>query len=147
MRLDKALIERGLVATRTLAQALILSGDVRKNGQVVTKPSLHVEENDLLETTYTPRYVSRGGLKLEAALEAFGIDVTGKTCLDIGASTGGFSDCLLQNGASRVYAFDSGSKQLAPSLLADARVDSRENFNARHLQPADVGEAVELVVI
>lgn len=147
MRLDKALIERGLVISRALAHGLILAGHVRKNGQVVTKPSLHVEENDLLETSHTPRYVSRGGFKLEAALKQFSLAVNGKICLDIGASTGGFTDCLLQNGAPRVYTFDCGSNQLVPSLKNDERVIWRENFNARYLTKDDIGAEIQLAVI
>lgn len=147
MRLDIALVERGLCASREQAKKLILAGSVLHNGQAAHKPSALVAESDKLEVTEQLRFISRGGLKLEAALEHFAIDVAGKACLDIGASTGGFTDCLLQHGASRVYAFDSGSAQLAPSLRADPRVICRENFNARYLQSDDIGEAIQLVVI
>jgi len=147
MRLDQALVARNLCASREQAKRLILSGAVRRNGQILTKPNAPVSPDDVLEVTEQPRYVSRGGLKLEAALDAFRIDPAGKICLDIGASTGGFTDCLLQRGAARVYAFDSGKHQLAAALRADPRVVSRENFNARHLQPGDIGEPVQLIVI
>lgn len=147
MRLDVALVERGLVASREAAKKLILSGAVCRNGSVAQKPNVLVAQSDVLEITQQLRYVSRGGLKLEAALEQFEIDATGKTCLDIGASTGGFTDCLLQHGAAKVFAFDSGSNQLAEKLKDDEHVIWREGFNARYLQPQDIGEAIQLVVI
>lgn len=147
MRLDVALVERGLAVSREQAKKLILSGAVCRNGLVLQKPNAPVAQSDVLEVTQQPRYVSRGGLKLEAALDYSEIDPTGKTCLDIGASTGGFTDCLLQHGARRVYAFDSGSDQLAGKLKNDERVVSRENFNARYLQPEDINDEIELVVI
>ncbi|HEY0073619.1 MAG TPA: TlyA family RNA methyltransferase [Abditibacteriaceae bacterium] len=147
MRLDVALLERGLVSSRESAKKLILSGVVCRNGLVLQKPNAPVGQSDVLEVTQQPRYVSRGGLKLEAALDYFQIDPTGKTCLDIGASTGGFTDCLLQHGARRVYAFDSGSAQLVEKLKNDERVVSRENFNVRYLQPEDISDEILLVVI
>lgn len=147
MRLDVALVERSLVASREAAKKLILSGAVCRNGLVVQKPNAPVAESDVLEVTQQLRYVSRGGLKLEAALQHFQIDLLGKACLDIGASTGGFTDCLLQYGVRRVYAFDSGSNQLAQSLKQDERVVWRENFNARYIEPHDIGEEIQMVVI
>lgn len=147
MRLDQALVARQLCISREAAKKLILSGAVSRNGLVLQKPNTPVAESDVLEVTQQPRYVSRGGLKLEAAIEHFKIDLLCKTCLDIGASTGGFTDCLLQHGAQRVYAFDSGTNQLAEKIKNNERVIWRENFNARYLEPEDIGEEIQLVVI
>src|SRR5262245_11891208 len=107
-RLDAALASRGLCDSREQAKRLILAGEVLVNGRAAAKPGTTVGADDHLEVKEKPRYVSRGGFKLEGALRAFGIDVTGQTCMDIGASTGGFTDCLLQHGAAKVYAFDVG---------------------------------------
>lgn len=147
MRLDLALVERGLATSREGAKKLILGGAVRRNGIVIQKANASVAEADTLEVTQTLPFVSRGGLKLEAALNHFSIDPTGKNCLDIGASTGGFTDCLLQCGAHRVYTLDSGSNQLAEQLKNDVRVVWREKFNARYLQKTDIGAEIQLVVI
>ena len=147
MRLDVALVERDLVSSREAAKKLILCGAVCRNGLVIQKPNAPVDEGDVLEITQQLRYVSRGGLKLEAALEHFQINPAGKTCLDIGASTGGFTDCLLQHGAAKVYAFDAGTNQLVEKLKNNERVLWREGFNARYLEKADVAERVQLVVI
>ncbi len=146
IRLDQALVQRGLIHSREQAKRLILAGEVRVNGALASKPGGWVRGDDVLEVKERPRFVGRGGLKLEGALEHFGIDVTGKICLDVGASTGGFTDCLLQRGASRVHAFDVGTNQLVWKLRSDPRVVSRENFNVRHMQPEDVGEPVHLIV-
>lgn len=146
MRLDQALVARQLVASRSLAQKLIAEGRVLRNGSAATKANVTVSEGDLLELTGEARFVSRGGEKLEGALRAFGLDVAGRVCLDVGASTGGFTDCLLQHGAARVYAFDVGRDQLAPKLKADERVIWRESFNARYLVPEDLPERPELAV-
>ncbi len=147
-RLDLLLVQRGLCPSREQAKRLILAGEVLVRGQPVTKIGHLIKEEDAREISIRnpPRFVSRGGLKLEGALDHFGIDVTGATALDIGASTGGFTDCLLQRGAIRVHAFDVGTNQLVWKLRTDPRVRSREQFNVRYMQPADVGESVDLLV-
>jgi 23S rRNA (cytidine1920-2'-O)/16S rRNA (cytidine1409-2'-O)-methyltransferase len=146
-RLDVLLFERGHVSSRAQAQALIRAGRVRVTGVVVDKPGTAVPAMAAIEVSAGERYVSRGGEKLEAALTAFHIDPTGKVCLDIGASTGGFTDCLLQHGASRVYAVDVGRGQLDWKLRQDPRVAVREGVNARELRPEDIGEPVDLVTV
>ena len=136
MRVDAELVRRGLAASREKAQRLIAAGLVAVNGKAVAKPSLKVSERDDLAVLGADiPYVSRGGLKLEKALRAFGVDPTGQVCLDIGASTGGFTDVLLQNGAARVYAVDVGTAQLDPRLREDPRVVNLEHVNARALPP------------
>jgi 23S rRNA (cytidine1920-2'-O)/16S rRNA (cytidine1409-2'-O)-methyltransferase len=145
-RLDAALAARGLCDSREQAKRLILAGEVLVNGHPAAKAGAGVKDDDVLEVKEKPRYASRGGFKLEGALTAFGIDVAGLTCMDVGASTGGFTDCLLQHGARKVYAFDVGTNQLVWKLRSDPRVVSREQFNVRHLQPADVPETVDLAV-
>jgi 23S rRNA (cytidine1920-2'-O)/16S rRNA (cytidine1409-2'-O)-methyltransferase len=145
-RLDRVIVDRGLVESREKAQALIMAGEVMVAGQKAQKPGQMVEADAAIELTAKLRYVSRGGLKLEAALERFGIDVAGAVCADFGSSTGGFTDCLLQHGATRVYAFDVGTAQLDWRLRTDPRVVVREGVNARYIQPADLGEAVDLAV-
>jgi len=147
IRIDQALVARGLCPSREQAQRLILAGDVRIGTRVAAKPSEKVAPDAVIELREKPRFVSRGGLKLEAALEAFSIDVTGAVALDVGASTGGFTDCLLQRGAAVVHAFDVGTNQLVWKLRSDPRVRSRENFNCRRLTPADVGEPVDVAVM
>ena len=145
-RIDQLVVDRGLAESRTKAQALILAGQVLINGQKASKAGQAVDLDCRVEVLAAPRFVSRGGVKLEAALEHFGIGVLDKTCLDIGSSTGGFTDCLLQRGAKRVYAFDAGTNQLDWKLRNDARVVAREQVNARYLTPADVPEPVDLAV-
>jgi 23S rRNA (cytidine1920-2'-O)/16S rRNA (cytidine1409-2'-O)-methyltransferase len=145
-RLDQLLVDRGLAESREKAKALILAGEVLLSGQKAAKPGQDVPPDSALELIHKLPYVSRGGLKLEGALRAFEIDPTGKVCLDVGASTGGFTDCLLQHGALRVYAFDVGSGQLDWKLRNDPRVIVRERVNARYLQPSDVGEPIHLAV-
>jgi 23S rRNA (cytidine1920-2'-O)/16S rRNA (cytidine1409-2'-O)-methyltransferase len=135
-RLDRRCVALGLAASRQRAQALILAGQVLVNGEVQTKASAMVSEEATLELkTPDHPYVSRGGLKLEAALEHFDLDVSGKVALDVGASTGGFTDCLLQRGARHVIAVDVGYGQLAWKLRQDPRVTCVERCNARHLEP------------
>jgi 23S rRNA (cytidine1920-2'-O)/16S rRNA (cytidine1409-2'-O)-methyltransferase len=147
-RLDVALVTRGLAPTRERAQALILAGRVAVDGRPATKAGQPVGEDAALAVAEPPHpYVSRGGVKLAAALDHFGIDPAGKTCLDVGASTGGFTDCLLQRGAARVYAVDVGHGQLDAKLRADPRVVVREKVNARALSGADVPEKVEIAVV
>jgi 23S rRNA (cytidine1920-2'-O)/16S rRNA (cytidine1409-2'-O)-methyltransferase len=140
--------ERGLAPTREKAQALILAGQIHVNGQPAAKAGALSAADARVELVGEPlRYASRGGLKLEGALRDFGVEVHGKVCLDIGASTGGFTDCLLQHGAARVYAVDVGKGQLDWKLRQDSRVLVREGLNARYLQPEDLGQPVDLVTI
>ena len=139
MRADQYLTKQGYVASRTLAQKLIADGAVTVDGRTLKKSSDEISEGEhavAVADTADTRYVGRGGLKLEAALAAFDLDPTGMTVADIGASTGGFTDCLLQRGAARVYAVDAGHGQLHPRLLADPRVRSAEGVNARELTAA-----------
>ena len=145
-RLDTALAARGLCDSREQAKRLILAGKISVNGHPATKPGHPVKPDDGITVKTKPRYVSRGGLKLEGALASFSIDPAGLTCLDAGASTGGFTDCLLQHGATRVYAFDVGTNQLVWKIRNDPRVTAREQFNLRHLTPADVPEVIDLAV-
>ncbi len=148
VRLDKLLQERGLAASRQRAQALILAGKVLVDGQKIEKSGTPVDAQSQLRLLGEDiKYVSRGGLKLERALEHWRINVEGKTCLDVGASTGGFTDCLLQRGARRVIAVDTGRGQIDFSLRQDPRVRLLEKTNARYLTREQVGEAVDLVVI
>lgn len=135
-RLDLLLLERGLATSREQAQQLIRAGWVRQAGRILDKPGTPLPADAPLEVAARPRYVSRGGEKLEAALDAFPIAVPGRVCLDGGISTGGFSDCLLQRGAGRVYGIDVGYGQVAWSLRGDPRVVLRERTNLRHLTPA-----------
>ena len=146
LRLDQALVTRGLVESRAQAQAAIAAGGVTVDGVQVTKPSLKVRPQQSVTAEKAHPYVSRGGLKLVAALEAFDLDVSGRRCLDIGASTGGFTEVLLEAGASHVVAVDVGRDQLHARLKNDPRVTSLEGLDARHLTRADTGEAVDLVV-
>ena len=148
VRLDKLLLDRGLAASRQRAQALILAGKVLVDGQKIEKAGTGVAADaDLRLLGEDLKYVSRGGLKLEKALEHWRIDVAGKTCLDVGASTGGFTDCLLQHGASRVIAIDTGHGQIDFRLRQDARVRLQEKTNARYLTRGQVGEAVDFIAI
>jgi 23S rRNA (cytidine1920-2'-O)/16S rRNA (cytidine1409-2'-O)-methyltransferase len=135
VRLDELLVSRGLAENRSQAQRLILAGQVLLGEEVADKPGRQIADDAPLRVRGQLRYVSRGGLKLEAALAAFAVNPAGWVCADIGASTGGFTDCLLQNGASRVYAIDVGYGQLAWSLRQDPRVISMERANIRYLAP------------
>jgi 23S rRNA (cytidine1920-2'-O)/16S rRNA (cytidine1409-2'-O)-methyltransferase len=134
-RIDMLLVERGLVESRQQAQAILLAGDIRVDGAMVTKPGVMVSNGAALEVLQRPAYVSRGGDKLAHAIETFGIDPDGMTCVDAGASTGGFTDVLLQNGARRVYAVDVGYGVLDYRLRQDERVVVMERTNARDLEP------------
>ncbi|MBR6915706.1 MAG: TlyA family RNA methyltransferase [Clostridia bacterium] len=148
MRLDIYLVRNGTLRSRTLAKEFIEKGFVSVNGKTVCKASLDVYDSDEVSVNASPpRYVSRGGEKLESALERFDISVRDKVCCDVGASTGGFTDCLLQHGAKRVYSVDSGTAQIDPALASDPRVVSIENFNARALTPETIGEACDLVTV
>jgi 23S rRNA (cytidine1920-2'-O)/16S rRNA (cytidine1409-2'-O)-methyltransferase len=147
IRLDRLMLDRCLADSREKAQALIMAGEVLVNGQKAAKAGQPVDSESSVEVLARPPYVSRGGLKLAAALKNFAIDVTGKICLDIGASTGGFTDALLQAGAAKVHAVDVGAGQLAWSLRTDPRVILKEGLNARELKLDDIGELVDLIVI
>ncbi|HKU20710.1 MAG TPA: TlyA family RNA methyltransferase [Terriglobales bacterium] len=148
MRIDKLLVQRSLTPSRERAQALVLAGRVLVNGQKVEKAGTEVDsEAEIRLLGPDLKYVSRGGLKLEAALHYWKVDVAGKICLDVGASTGGFTDCLLQHGAVRVISLDTGYGQFDFRLRQDARVRLVEKTNARYLKPEDIGEAVDLVVM
>ncbi len=146
-RLDRLLVERGLAPSREQARRLIMAGEVQVGGRVVDKPGRLVPEDAPVEVRRQPRYVSRGGLKLEAALDRFGLDVSGKVVVDVGASTGGFTDCLLQRGAAKVYAVDVGYGQLAWKLRQDPRVIPLERTNIRYLEALPGGELADLAVI
>jgi 23S rRNA (cytidine1920-2'-O)/16S rRNA (cytidine1409-2'-O)-methyltransferase len=148
VRLDKLLLERGLTTSRERAQALILAGKVLVGGQKVEKAGTGVDmEADIRLLGDDLKYVGRGGLKLEKALEHWQIDVTGKVCLDVGASTGGFTDCLLQHGAARVIAVDTGHGQIDFRLRQDARVRLLEKTNARYLTRDQLGETVDFIAM
>jgi 23S rRNA (cytidine1920-2'-O)/16S rRNA (cytidine1409-2'-O)-methyltransferase len=144
-RLDAELVARGLVPSREKAQALILAGEVLINGQKAAKPGQAVGDEAKLEVIQPLRYVSRGGLKLEAALAAFHVSAEGKVCLDIGASTGGFTDCLLQHGAAGVHVVDTGAGQIDWKLRTDPRVHLHEKTNARYLTLTAIGEQADIV--
>jgi 23S rRNA (cytidine1920-2'-O)/16S rRNA (cytidine1409-2'-O)-methyltransferase len=148
---DRLLVERGLAPSRTRAQALVMAGLVLVGEQRVEKPSETYPPDAPLRVRGAEdpasRYVGRGGLKLEKALSEFGLDARGLTCLDVGASTGGFTDCLLQHGARRVVALDVGHNQIAWRLRTDPRVEVREGVNARHLRPEDFKERFDLAVM
>ena len=150
-RIDKLLVERGLAESRTKAQAMVMAGVVLVNEQRVEKPSEQIAPESQIRIKRaddpTSRYVGRGGLKLEAALREFQIDARGLICLDVGASTGGFTDCLLQNGAAKVFAIDVGHNQIDWRLRNDPRVEVREGVNARYLDRKDFAVNFDLVVI
>jgi 23S rRNA (cytidine1920-2'-O)/16S rRNA (cytidine1409-2'-O)-methyltransferase len=149
-RIDQVLVDRGLAGSRTKAQALVMAGIVLADEVRVEKPSQLVSESTnirLKGESEESKYASRAGLKLEHALGHFGIDPKGWFCLDVGSSTGGFTDCLLAHGASKVVAVDSGTNQMVWRLRNDDRVDLRENTNARHLSPGDFEQKFALAVI
>ncbi len=146
-RLDVLLVERGLAPSRERARALLLAGQVRVAGALADKPGTQIAKDAPIEIAgETLRYASRAGLKLEGALDDFGVAATGKICLDVGSSTGGFTDCLLQRGAAKVHAVDVTIDQLDWKLRQDARVHTHER-NARHLRAEDIGEPADLVTI
>lgn len=150
VRADVLLVTRGLVPSRAVAQARILAGDVHTPDARIDKPGTLLAADVVVTVRAGPRFVSRGGEKLDGALAAFeaqGLDVGGLTCADVGASTGGFTDCLLQRGAARVFAIDVGRGQLAHALRADARVTVMEGTNARDLGPGDFPGPIDLVVV
>ncbi len=137
IRLDQLVVDRGLAPSREKARALILAGQVIVDGQKSDKPGHSIEPESSVEVREPIPYVSRGGFKLAAAIDHFKIDVAGRVCIDVGSSTGGFTDCLLQRGAARVYAVDVGKGQLDWKLRNDPRVVVREGVNARFLKPED----------
>jgi len=147
-RLDKLLVARGLAPSRERAQALVIAGRVLVDEQKIDKPGHSIEETSVLRVLgEEQRYVSRGGLKLEAALDHWHIDLGGRSCADIGTSTGGFTDCMLQHGAAAVVAVDTGYGQIAESLRRDPRVTLLERTNARYLQPGDLGGKITFVAM
>lgn len=147
-RLDRVIVLRGLASTRTRAQMLIAAGLVQVNGRRAEKAGMVVEETAEIVVTGQPDfYVSRGGLKLEAALRRFRLNVTGAVCLDVGASTGGFTDCLLKRGAARVVAVDVGRNQMAASLRSDPRVELHEGVNARSLRPDQFSDRFDVATV
>lgn len=148
LRLDKLLMERGLAPTRERAQAIILAGRVLVDEQKIDKPGHSVPQTAALRLLGQDlRYVSRGGLKLEAALRHWNIDLAGRFCLDIGASTGGFTDCMLQHGAARLLAVDTGYGQIADTLRRDPRVTLMERTNARNLNPGDLPPGIAFLAM
>jgi 23S rRNA (cytidine1920-2'-O)/16S rRNA (cytidine1409-2'-O)-methyltransferase len=147
MRLDQLLVARGLYPSREQARRAVMAGEVSVEGRRVDKPGTEVADGADLTVRERPRFVSRAGLKLEAALDRFAVDPAGWVCLDVGASTGGFTDCLLQRGARRVYAIDVGYGQLDHRLRQDPRVTVMERVNARYLAPDALPERCDLVTI
>ena len=147
MRIDVYLFKNGYCKSREEARKLIKQGCIKCNGAVIDKPSYDISDDIELDVVNPFKYVSRGGDKLEAALNSFGINTQNFICADIGASTGGFTDCLLQHGAAKVYAIDSGSAQLADKLKNDLRVVSMENVNARYLTKDDLPEKCDICVM
>ena len=146
-RLDLRLVALGLAGSREKAQRFILAGSVRVNGQTAHKPSNTVTDTDAVTVEAAEKFASRGGHKLEAALDHFAVPCSAAVCLDIGASTGGFTDCLLQRGAARVHAVDVGKGQLDWRLRNDPRVVVHDECNARNLAPADIGETADLITV
>lgn len=149
MRIDVYLAESGILSSRTEAKNMITEGAVYVDGRQITRPSFDIDglEDKIFIDRSKKQYVSRGGIKLAGALAEFGVSPYGKCCLDVGASSGGFTDCLLQNGARCVIAVDSGSGQLVESLRRDSRVTSIEHYNARYMKPEDFGAPIELAVM
>jgi 23S rRNA (cytidine1920-2'-O)/16S rRNA (cytidine1409-2'-O)-methyltransferase len=145
-RLDRWMVEHAVAESREKAQALIMAGEVLVDGVKATKAGQSVAPDARIELLSKPRYVSRGGLKLEGALSRFSLDPTGLICADFGSSTGGFTDCLLQYGAAHVFAIDVGTNQLDWRLRSDPRVTVLEGVNARYLEPAELGRPIDLAV-
>ena len=146
-RLDKVIKQRGLIRSRSKAQRMIAAGRVKVDGRILTRPGHPIDSQAEIEILSFEKYVSQGGDKLAAALDQFRIDPTGLICLDVGASTGGFTDCLLQHGAAKVHAIDVGHDQLNSRIRRHVKVIVREGLNARYLEPQDIGEPIELSVI
>lgn len=146
-RLDVLIFEKGLCETRSKAQALIMEGIVLVNGKKITKAGTQVSDEDIVEIEKQNPYVSRGGLKLESVLNLFDINFTDKICIDIGASTGGFTDCMLQHGAKKVYAVDVGTAQLHYKLRNDKRVVNIENVNFRYFDKTLLKDEIDIITI
>jgi 23S rRNA (cytidine1920-2'-O)/16S rRNA (cytidine1409-2'-O)-methyltransferase len=146
-RLDKVIKERRLIRSRSRAQRMIEAGRIKVDGRIVDRPGHPIDPEAEIEISGFNQYVGRGGEKLEAALEQFRIHPKGLVCLDVGASTGGFTDCLLQHGAAKIYAIDVGHDQLHPKLRGHPRVVVREGLNARYLEPGDIGEPIDLATV
>jgi 23S rRNA (cytidine1920-2'-O)/16S rRNA (cytidine1409-2'-O)-methyltransferase len=146
-RLDKVVKQRGLIRSRSKAQRMIAAGRVEVDGRILTRPGHPIDPQAEIEILSFEQYVSQGGDKLAAALDQFRIDPTGLICLDVGASTGGFTDCLLQHGAAKVHAIDVGHDQLNSRIRRHPKVVVREGLNARYLEPQDIGEPIDLIVI
>src|SRR5690242_13144131 len=146
-RIDQTLVERGLFESRERAQRAVMAGEIRVEEQLITKPSTMIETDAAISVAESPQFVGRGATKLSGALDHFKIDVRAKVALDIGASTGGFTDCLLQRGAAKVYAIDVGHGQLAWKIREDPRVIVHEHLNARYLSRAEIAEPINLCVI
>jgi 23S rRNA (cytidine1920-2'-O)/16S rRNA (cytidine1409-2'-O)-methyltransferase len=144
-RIDQLLVERGFAESRHKAQALLLAGRILVNEQKLEKPGQQVEIEAPIRVLRQLQFASRAGAKLQAALDHFQVNVTGRTCADLGASTGGFTDCLLQRGAAKVYAFDVGQAQMEWRLQSDPRVIVRDKFNVRNLSPADLPAEISFV--
>jgi 23S rRNA (cytidine1920-2'-O)/16S rRNA (cytidine1409-2'-O)-methyltransferase len=147
IRIDKFLVDHGFFSSRERAQRSILAGQVLVQEHVIDKPGTLVKSNAVVRVVAEEKYVGRGGYKLEAALDHFRINTTDLVCLDVGASTGGFTDCLLQRGAKKVMAIDVGHNQLAWKIRSDVRVEVREGLNARTLSPEMIGTRVQLAVV
>ncbi len=145
-RLDKEIVNRGLIETRTKAKYLIINSKIRVNGKIITKPGYHVGPDDVIEILEKDKFVARSGHKLEKAIKEFSINLSGKVCLDIGASTGGFTECMLIYGARKVYAVDVGTDQLHPSLTQDERVINMEKTDARNLTKEIIPDAIDFFV-
>ncbi len=146
-RLDVVIFEKNLAESRSKAQALVMAGEVLVNGKKITKAGFQVSDDDLIEIEQQNPYVSRGGLKLESVLKLFEINFTDKVCMDIGASTGGFTDCMLQHGAKKVYAVDVGTAQLHYKLRNDPRVVNIENVNFRYFDKALLKDDIDIITI
>ena len=147
-RLDIYLVENNIIDSRSNSKGIIMSGDIYVNGEKIDKPGYIVSEKDIVEFRGSrPKYVSRGGLKLEKAIQRFGISLNGKNCMDVGASTGGFTDCMLQNGAAKVYSIDVGYGQLAWVLRSNNRVINMERQNIRNLSENDISEKIDFISV
>ena len=146
-RLDVLIFERGLCETRSKAQAIVMEGLVFVNGKKITKSGTQIDDNVIINIEKQNPYVSRGGLKLESVLKLFNIDFTDKVCIDIGASTGGFTDCMLQHGAKKVYAIDVGTSQLHYKLRNDKRVVNIENVNFRYFDKSLLKDIIDIITV
>lgn len=147
MRIDKYLVDKGIIATRSRAELVIKKGYVKVDGLIVTKPSYTISDNSEVELLSDLKYASQGGYKLQLAIEQFNINCTEKVCIDIGASNGGFTDCLLKSGAAKVYAVDVAHCALSDDLVNDKRVVVKDNINARYLTFNNIGERADIITV